>query len=180
MAKVIPRERRDFKSDRYNNNRPQKDFVGQSGSTNTQVINVVFWEPVQQVLEKVKNESFFKWPNKIGGDPMRRNQSLYCQYHQDHRHTTEDCRNLWDHLDQFVREGKLKQLLQHSSGSGSQTGSEFRGDDSSRPPLGTINVIFAALERTRSCPSRVMPLSCYPDEGSSSMPKRVKTGIPLV
>ena len=177
---MIPRERRDFKSDWYNNNRPQKDFVGQPGSTNTQVINVVFWEPVQQVLEKVKNESFFKWPNKIGEDPMRRNQSLYCQYHQDHRHTTEDCRNLWDHLDQFVREGKLKQLLQHSSGRGSQTGSEFRGDDSSRPPLGTINVIFAALERTRSCPSRVMSLSCYPDEGSSSMPKRVKTGIPLV
>ena len=27
-AKVIPQERRDFKSDRYNNNRPQKDFVG--------------------------------------------------------------------------------------------------------------------------------------------------------
>ena len=27
-AKVIPQERRDFRSDRYNNNRPQKDFVG--------------------------------------------------------------------------------------------------------------------------------------------------------
>ena len=37
-AKVIPQERRDFRSDRYNNNRPPKDFVGQSrqsGSTNT-------------------------------------------------------------------------------------------------------------------------------------------------
>ena len=28
-AKVIPQEMRDFRSDRYNNNRPQKDFVGQ-------------------------------------------------------------------------------------------------------------------------------------------------------
>ena len=27
-AKVIPQEMRDFKSDRYNNNRPQKDFTG--------------------------------------------------------------------------------------------------------------------------------------------------------
>ena len=34
-AKVIPQERRDFKSDQYNNNRPRKDFVGQPGSTNT-------------------------------------------------------------------------------------------------------------------------------------------------
>ncbi|XP_050259160.1 uncharacterized protein LOC126704179 [Quercus robur] len=34
-AKVIPQERRDFRSDRYNNNRPRKDFVGQSGSADT-------------------------------------------------------------------------------------------------------------------------------------------------
>ena len=115
----------------------------------------------------------------MAGDPMRRNQSLYCRYHH-HRHITEDCRNLWDHLDQLVWEGKLKQLLHHSSGRGNQTGSTFQGDASSRPLLGTINVIFAALGRTGFYPSRVMSVSCYPDEGSSSMPKRVKMGIPLV
>ena len=59
-------------------------------------------------------------------------------------------------------------------------GSEFRGDASSRPPLSTIKVIFATSGRTRSCPSKVMSLSRYPDEGFSSMPKRVKIGIPLV
>ena len=111
---------------------------------------------------------------------MKHNQSLYRQYHQDHGHTTEDCRNLWDHLDQFVREGKLKQLLYHSTGRGSQTGSKFWRDASSRPLLGTINVIFAAPRRIGSCHSRVMSLSFYPDEGSSSMLKRVKMGIPLV
>ena len=116
----------------------------------------------------------------MAGDPMKHNQSLYRQYHQDHGHTTEDCRNLWDHLDQLVREGKLKQLLYHSTGRGSQTGSEFWGDASSRPLLGTINVIFAAPRRIGSCHSRVMSLSFYPDEGSSSMLKRVKMGIPLV
>ena len=101
-AKVIPQERRDFRLDRYNNNRPRKDFVGQPGSTNTQMVNAVFREPVQQVLEKINNELFFKWPNKMAGDPMRHNQNLYCQYHQEHGHTTEDCRNLWDHLNQLV------------------------------------------------------------------------------
>ena len=171
---------RDFRSNRSHNNRPRKDFVGQPGSADTQAVNAVFREPVQRVLEKIKNEPFFKWPNKMAGDPMRRNQSLYCRYHQDHRNITEDCRNLWDHLDQLVWEGKLKQLLHHSSGQGNQTGSTFQGDASSRPLLGTINVIFAALGRTGFYPSRVMSVSCYPDEGSSSMPKRVKMGIPLV
>ena len=59
-------------------------------------------------------------------------------------------------------------------------GSEFRGDASLRPPLGIINVIFVALGRTKSYLSRVMTLSRHPDKGSSSMPKRVKMGIPLV
>ena len=30
-SKVIPQERRDFRSDRYNNNRSRRDFAGQSG-----------------------------------------------------------------------------------------------------------------------------------------------------
>ena len=59
-AKAVPQERRDFRLDRYNNNRPRKDFVGQPGPTNTQVINAVFRELVHQVLEKIKNEPFFK------------------------------------------------------------------------------------------------------------------------
>ena len=77
-GKVIPQERRDFKSDRYNNSRPRRDFAGQSWPTTPQVVNTVFREPVHQVLEKIKNEPYFKWPNKMGGDPMRCNQSLHC------------------------------------------------------------------------------------------------------
>ena len=59
-AKVIPQEMRDFRSDRYSNNRPRRDYVDQSGSNNTQVVGAVFREPVHQVLEKIKNEPFFK------------------------------------------------------------------------------------------------------------------------
>ena len=138
-------------------------------------VNVVFREPVQKILEKVRNEPFFKWPNKMAGDPMNRNQNLYCHYHQDHGHTTEDCRNLWDHLEQLVREGRLKHLLQHSSGQGGQTVSAFQGNVASKPTLSTINVIFAAPGRTGSCPSRIISVSSYSDEESNSVPKRIKT-----
>ena len=135
---------------------------------------------VHQILEKIKNEPFFKWPNKMAGKPIRRNQSLYCQYHQDQRHTTEDCRNLWDHLDQLVQEGKLKQLLHHSRGQAGQTGLDPRRDASSRPPLGTINFIFAALGRTGSCPSRVMSVVRLSTEDNNLEPKRARIEIPLV
>ena len=72
-AKVIPQEMRDFRLNRYNNNQPQKDFTRQAGSANTQAVNAVFQELVHQVLEKIKNESFFNWPNKTAGNPIRRN-----------------------------------------------------------------------------------------------------------
>ena len=114
------------------------------------------------------------------GNPRKRNHNLYCQYHQDHRHTTEDCRSLWDHLDQLVREGKLKQLLHHSSGQGSQAGFESRRDTPSRPSLGTINFIFAASGRTGSCPFRVMSVSQLFLGDINQDPKRARVGRSLV
>ena len=116
----------------------------------------------------------------MAGDPANRNQNLYFQYHKDHGHITEDCRNLWDHLEQLVREGKLKHLLHHSSGRGNQTNTAFRENADPRPPLGTINVIFVAPRRTGSCPSRIISVSCRSGEDSSSMSKRVKMNVPLV
>ena len=101
-VKVIPQEMRDSRPDGYNNNQPRRDYVGQSGSTNTQAVSAVSREPVHQVLEKIKNELFFKRPNKMMGNPKKHNHNLYCQYHQDHGHITEDYRSLWDHLDQLV------------------------------------------------------------------------------
>ena len=79
--KVIPHDRRYFKSEKYNSNRPKRDFAGHTRHANAQIVNTVFSEPIHQILEKIKNEPYFKWPNKMGGDPMKRNQSLHCQYH---------------------------------------------------------------------------------------------------
>ena len=56
----------------------------------------------------------------------------------------------------------------------------MRGDVSSRLPLGTINVIFAAPGRTGSCLSRVMSVSRSLAEEYSSMLKRARMDVPLV
>ena len=59
--KVILQKMRDFRSDRYTNNRPMRDFAGQSKITNAQNVGAVFREPVHQVLEKIKSEPYFRW-----------------------------------------------------------------------------------------------------------------------
>ena len=84
------------------------------------------------------------------------------------------------HLDQLVRESKLKQLLYHSSSLGGQTASRPKMENPSRPPHGTINIIFAAPIRTGSCPSRVMFVARLSSEDGSHEPKRVRLDRPLV
>ena len=79
--KVISREMRDFRSDQYTNSRPRRDFVRQPEMTSVRNVEAVFREPVHQVLEKIKNEPYFKWPNKMAGESTKRDQNLYCQYH---------------------------------------------------------------------------------------------------
>ena len=93
-GKAKVKDKRDFRSDRYNNNHHQRDFARQSRFTVTQVVSMVFHELVHQVLEKIKIEPYFKWPNKMGGDPTKSNQSLHCQYHQERGRTTKDCKTL--------------------------------------------------------------------------------------
>ena len=106
------------------------------------------------------------------GESTRRNQNFYCQYHHDHRHTAENCRNLWNYLDQLVREGKLKHLLHRSSGHQGQTHQESQRVTALRPPVGTINVILAVLGRTGMHPSQVLSVAQLPTEESQPGPKR--------
>ena len=112
----------------------------------------------------------------MAGDSSKRNQSLYCQYHQDHGHTTEDCRNLWNNLDQLVREGKLLHLLHPSSGHLGQANQEPRRDTSLRRPMGMINVILVAPRRTDFFPFRVMSVAQLSTEDNDRESKRSKKG----
>ena len=89
-------------------------------------VNVVFKEPVHKIVDRIKNEPFFRWPNKMGGDPSRRNQNLYCTYHKDKGHTTEQV--LKDHLGQLVKAEYLKEFIVHSRNQGANQGALRKGN----------------------------------------------------
>ena len=74
----------------------------------------------------------------------------------------------------------MKQLLHHSSSLGGQADTRPERENLSRPPLGTINIIFATPGKTRSCPSRVMSLARLFSEDGSHEPKRARLDRPLV
>jgi len=168
---------RDFKSNRYNNNITRRDFARQSEPTAPQVVSTVFREPVHQILEKIKNEPYFRWPNKMSGDPLRHNQSLHYLYHQEQGHTTEDCRTLWNHLEQLVKEGRLKPFLYRPNIQRDKSRTGAQGNAPSRPPLGTINVVFATPRRTGSHITKVMSIAKSPAENFNFKPKRARLEI---
>ncbi|XP_075673689.1 uncharacterized protein LOC142643020 [Castanea sativa] len=63
-VKVVSQDRRDFRSDKYNYNCSLRDFTKQTrAGIVPQAVNTVFREPIHQILEKIKNEPYFKWPN---------------------------------------------------------------------------------------------------------------------
>ena len=74
----------------------------------------------------------------------------------------------------------MKQLIHHYNGLGGQANSRSKKEIPSRPPLGTINVIFAAPGRTGSCPSRVMSVARLSFEDTNQEPKRARVEWPLV
>ena len=74
----------------------------------------------------------------------------------------------------------MKQLLHHSSGLGGRANSGSEREIPSIPPLGTINVIFAAPSRTGSCPSRVISVTHLSSEDTNHELKRARVERPLV
>ncbi|XP_030959044.1 uncharacterized protein LOC115980995 [Quercus lobata] len=113
------------------------------------------------------------------GDPAKHNQNMYCEYHQEPGHTTDDCRNLKNHLDRLVREGKLRHLLHHPVGWQEQSNIKTR-KSTLRPPIGTINVILVTPGRTGSHPFRVMSvgrLSAKADDWESKRARGMATPL---
>ena len=121
-------------------------------------VNVAFKELVHKIVDRVKNEPFFRWPNKIGGDPSRRNQNLYCTYHRDKRHTTEQCRVLKDNLGQLVKAGHLKEFMVEPRNRGPELGAQQRGNPIPLP-LGIIKVIHAMPGSTNMIGMRVSTMA---------------------
>ena len=37
------------------------------------MVSSLYKNPVYRIVKKIKNESYFRWPNKMSGDVTRRN-----------------------------------------------------------------------------------------------------------
>ena len=116
---------------------------------------MTFKEPVHRIINRIKNEPYFRWPNKMGGDPSRRNQNFYCTYHRDKGYTTEQCQVLKDYLRQLVKAGYLKEFVEDSGDRDTRQGAQQKRNLPPHP-LGVIEIIHATLRDAAMAGSREM------------------------
>ncbi|XP_059431626.1 uncharacterized protein LOC132165149 [Corylus avellana] len=62
-------------------------------------------------MEEITRDPAFRWPNKLRGDPRKRDRVKFCEYHNDHGHLTEDCVTLQQEIKTFIRNGRLVRFL---------------------------------------------------------------------
>ena len=67
--------------------------------------------PFEQVLMQIKNDHSLKWPEKMKGDPNKRNWNKYCRFHRNHEHDTDECFDLKQQIENLIRQGKLRNFL---------------------------------------------------------------------
>ena len=114
----------------------------------------VFKEPIYKVMEKIKREPFFVWPPKMIGNPALKDGNLYCSYHRERGHMTENCHLLKVHLEKLASAGHLDQYINRDLSSKKEMGPDARQPQSSNTPsAGIIHVIHNPSCSAVSSPS---------------------------
>ena len=63
--------------------------------------------PRSQILMDIEKDKDLKWPRPLKSDPEKRNQNLFCRYHKEVGHNTDDCIQLKNEIEYLIRQGKL-------------------------------------------------------------------------
>ncbi|XP_027094951.1 uncharacterized protein [Coffea arabica] len=69
-----------------------------------------------RVLSVMEQNNLGRAPPKMFGNKDKRNSNLYCLYHRDIGHETEDCNDLKKEIENLIRQGHLKQFIRRSGG----------------------------------------------------------------
>nr|XP_027067682.1 uncharacterized protein LOC113693326 [Coffea arabica] len=67
--------------------------------------------PRARVLAVMEQQGISRPPRPLGSDKTQRDRGLYCAYHRDVGHDTEDCRHLKKEIEKLIRRGHLGQFV---------------------------------------------------------------------
>ncbi|KAK3037092.1 hypothetical protein RJ639_029934 [Escallonia herrerae] len=68
----------------------------------------------EHILHQIKGQNIIKWPKPMRGPAERRDTQVYCHFHKDHGHTTEECKVLQREIENLIAKGHLKQFVKNN------------------------------------------------------------------
>ncbi|XP_050289936.1 uncharacterized protein LOC126728109 [Quercus robur] len=98
----------------------------------------------------IKDEGTLMFPDKLKGDPSKRQRDKYYCFHRDHRHDTADCYNLKQQIEALIRQGKLQRFVSKEKADPPQGQTLRRENEHPRPPIADIRMIVGGMATSRS------------------------------
>ncbi|KAK3038261.1 hypothetical protein RJ639_030870 [Escallonia herrerae] len=104
----------------------------------------------EHIIHYIKGQNILKWPKPMKGPAERRDTQVYCHFHKDHGHMTEECKVLQREIENLIAKGHLKQFVKtnHQQQTGGRNNSR-RVDEAppkDPPVINTISGIPSADE----------------------------------
>ncbi|KAK3021996.1 hypothetical protein RJ639_045650 [Escallonia herrerae] len=97
---ITPPEGKLAKCSKHDEQRPKDPFAWEKLTT----LNA---KP-SQILHEIKDNKALQWPDKMKSRPNKRNKDLWCYFHNDHGHTTDDCGSFKRAIEALIKRGHLK------------------------------------------------------------------------
>ncbi|CAA0833368.1 Unknown protein, partial [Striga hermonthica] len=66
---------------------------------------------ILEVMEREIHDNVVRWPKTRKDGPTRLKSNLYCRFHKDYGHNTDDCRHLKDEIERLIKAGHLKEFI---------------------------------------------------------------------
>ena len=120
---------------------------------------------------QINDDSSLKWPEKMKGDPNKRNKNKYCRFHRDHGHDTNECYDLKQQIENLIKQGKLRNFLGRDHKDQKLNGNI---EEPSRPLLREIRIIIGGTLVEQSSKLRKTYMKVVQNVQLSEQPPRTK------
>ncbi|XP_052172208.1 uncharacterized protein LOC127788138 [Diospyros lotus] len=90
-------------------------------------------KPRAVILSSIAHTGLINFPPH-SSQPLSKNMDAFCKFHESSRHTTKQCRELRNQIEQLIREGKLDRYILDKPKNQQNRGDGSRRDNQRRPP----------------------------------------------
>ncbi|KAK3011492.1 hypothetical protein RJ639_012497 [Escallonia herrerae] len=97
-----------------------------------------------QILHEIRDNEILDRPDRMRSAPSKRDRSLWCQFHNDYGHTTNNCELLKREIEALIKRGHLKKYIARRDDRREET-PVVEGREERQENAGTINTISGGI-----------------------------------